>query len=283
MKIAHGGDHEATMSVRTSASRLLTIGMIAGLCACGGTASQTTQPAPTPAPDAGPDGSETVTDAGPDAPLADAGPDATDASSETGPATCDLPDAPPATHAVSITVTNGATADRYLVTGGWFCDPFAVADNGVNLPLSLGFQCGCECPAPSPPAPNRLYRLAAGGTHTLTWDESALATCSETIDCATQGWTGPPMYASTLRGGSLAAPPGAYSVTVGALTALPSNCAATSGDGGVEYTCQPSFGGPPSGSAPGAIQSVCKTDVTGTGSFTLDPSKDGTVAVTITN
>jgi hypothetical protein len=279
-KIADG----ASM-LRDQANGLLNLGLIAALTACGGAASQATGTTPTPTPEAGADANETVPDAGPDAPLlVDAGPDVTDAPTDTGPTTCDLPDAAPSTHAVSITVTNGTASDRYLVTEGWFCDPFAIADNGVTLSLSLGFQCGCECPAPSPPKPNRLYRLAAGDTHTLTWDESALVTCTETINCATQGWTGPPMYASTLRGGSIAAPPGPYTVTVGALTTLPSNCNTTSsGDAGLEYSCQPSFGGPPSGSAPGAIQSICKSDVTGIGSFTLDPSKDGTVAVTITN
>jgi hypothetical protein len=278
------------MSLRARANRLLTIGTLAALGACGGTTSATTptnpnpNPTPTPAPEAGPGGNDTVPEAGPDALPLDSGPDVTDAGSDTGPTTCDLPDGQTSTHAVSIIVTNGTTSDRYLVTEGWFCDPFAIAANGVNVPLSLGFQCGCECPAPSPPAPNRIYRLAAGETHTLTWDESVLVTCTETINCESQGWTGPPMYASTLRGGSLAAPPGPYTVTISALAALPSNCTvSSSGDAGVEYSCQPSFGGPPSGNAPGAIQSICKTDVTAIGSFTLDPTKDATVAVTITN
>lgn len=192
---------------------------------------------------------------------------------------CTLPEAS-TDRVVSILVTNQASSDRYLVTGGWYCDSFEIRTSSGALARNVGFQCICECPNPGSAAPNALRKLAPGESFTLTWDASMLATCSKAVDCSAEGWPNLPP-ATEVIGGSQPAPAGDYTAVAAALTALPSGC--NSSDG-TTYSCtsNPGPGGPGGPSAPPNPQVLCPSSVTGSAPFTLPAAGNLSVAVAIT-
>jgi hypothetical protein len=218
--------------------------------------------------DAGAEASADTADSASDAPFA---PDTT-SSCNPGPDT-------PSRQTVQIVVTNRAAADRYLVTEGTFCDPFSVSFSQQSpMHLTLGFQCLCECPNPGPARPATLHRLAPGDSFTLSWDARSLVTCTETVDCSTEGLPGLGT-ASQVVGASQPVGAGPYSVSVAAVTAVPQGC---SGDG-TTFTCPMSYSGGPGGpfNNPPAIQVECPADVTASASFELPASGDVSVPVAL--
>jgi hypothetical protein len=231
------------------------------------------------ASDAGASGS-TVTDANGsvdarDASNRGAGDAGTGDSDADGAATCPESDVP-ARQTVQIVVTNSSPFDRYLITGGTFCDPFSVSfSHQAALPLAVGFQCICECAPPPLPGPSALRRLMPGDSTTLSWDARSLTTCTATVDCASQGWPGVPNKTQTV-GALRPVQTGPYDVSVYALHAVPKGC---QGNGTV-IDCLPSGGGP-GGTFP-AIQTSCPADIAATGSFVLPTSGDIQVPVVIT-
>jgi hypothetical protein len=199
------------------------------LAACGGTSTSTTGPDASTPTDAAiaPLTDATTSDAPSESSTADA--DSGDASVVPDAATTCAPGPDTASRqSVAVVVTNDATADRYLVTEGNWCDPYAFSfSQEAPLALNIGFQCLCECPNPGPARPGALHRLAPGESFTLTWDARSLVTCSQSVDCATLGWPGLGS-APEVKGTKSPVAEGSYWVSVAALTAVPAGC---SGDG----------------------------------------------------
>jgi hypothetical protein len=180
---------------------------------------------------------------------------------------------------VRLVVTNTQAADRFLITRGNYCDPFAVSfSQEAPMALSMGFQCLCECPSPGPARPGALRRLAPGESFTLSWDARSLTTCTEPYDCATGGWPGAGTV-SNVVGSSAPVGPGRYSATIGALTSVPQGCSSADG---TTYDCPLSYGGYPSpGAFPGPVAQMCRADVSAIGTFVLQASGDVDVAIAI--
>ena len=152
----------------------------------------------------------------------------------------------PSTQTVTFAVLNNTAVDRYLVTGGSFCDPFSVDHNGIVVPLQLGFQCLCECPGIPSPAAVVFHLLKPGEKYNVTWDARSLVTCSKARDCG-QGFV-----VQELTGGHQPVAAQNYNVTFGVELTLPSGCNPGSSPG--DYVCTPMASmGPPAAS----VQSLC--------------------------
>jgi hypothetical protein len=276
--------HEARRLLRADAMMRRAIFLLLAVGACGGSvASQGPSsdfdvdagegPPPVLGPDGGGADAGTIrVDAPPDVyvdPTPDARPDVVSACA---------PKDVPSQQTVHLVVTNASGADRYLVTAGNFCDPYAVSfSHQAAMPLSLGFQCLCECPNPGPARAAALHRLAPGESFSLSWDARSLSTCNQPWDCGANGWPGGGIQ-NQIVGASRPVGPGDYSVSVGALTSVPQACSSADG---TTYDCPMGFGGPPPGPFPGPIATMCPADVSAVGGFVLPAAGNVDVAIAI--
>ena len=261
--------------------RLIAFGALL-MTACGGSTTSATGPDASTPPDAAitPPTDAALSDAPFESSTADADAAGDASIVSDGATTCSPGPETASRQSVAVVVTNNATADRYLVTAGNWCDPYSFSfSQQAPLALNLGFQCLCECPNPGPARPGGLHRLAPGESFTLTWDARSLTTCSQSVDCATMGWPGLGS-APEVKGAKSPVAEGSYWVSVAALTAVPAGCF---GDG-TTFSCTMTGSGPgsPSGNLPSAVQTMCPGDVGGSAVFTLPATGDTSVAVSIT-
>jgi hypothetical protein len=125
-----------------------------------------------------------------------------------------------------VAITNGATANRYLMVSAFECEALQVERLGESgyetVAQSVGFQCGCECAGPLPPGPNELRLIAPDETTEISWDAREIDACTETVDCLeTYGFEG---TASMTYGVRVPAPSGEYRLTYQLFESLPAHC-----------------------------------------------------------
>jgi len=171
---------------------------------------------------------------------------------------------------VTFDITNGAAADRYVVTSGHYCDDYALSFQGTEVPRTLGFQCLCECPNPGMSFAMGYHQIAPGASYRTTWDARVLMTYSDPYDCAAHGWPGLPPT-TELVGIHQPVGAGMYSVTFGVERSLPDNC---QNQGSGDFLCT----GPSGMVLP--IQQICTASVQPF-AFTLPPMGDITVPITL--
>jgi hypothetical protein len=181
----------------------------------------------------------------------------------------------PSRQTVRFMIQNTSPDDRYVVTGGYYCDAFAISPvGGSALQENVGFQCLCECPNPGGPTATHYHHLRSGDGLTLTWDARVLVTYTEPYDCAAHGFPGLPP-AMQLLGVHQPMGPGSYSVTIPIAATLPAGCMAIAGTD--DYDCNATID--PMGAPPQAIQLVCPYSAAQTANFDLPPMGDVAVGV----
>jgi hypothetical protein len=175
----------------------------------------------------------------------------------------------PSRQTVHFVLHNNTAIDRYVVTSGWYCDPFSISKSAGNLPLNLGFQCLCECPALPSGEATTYHRIATGGSYDLSWDARMLIACSVSHDCGS-------FTIQEVVGTHQPVGPAFYQVAFGIETALRSSCQPAANPD--DYACQPSStGAPPAG----AIPAICPAGEAAATGFTLPAAGDLTVDVSL--
>lgn len=143
----------------------------------------------------------------------------------------------PSAQKVTVDITNGTGADRFVLTGCQDCEVLRVEKMGdldyVTQPLLItaGQSCGCECPAPGPVYALGYHRIKAGETYAASWDARTLALCEQGEDC------GMGMTATVTLGALQPAGAGDYRISFGVVETLLDEC--TLDDATGEVTCTP--------------------------------------------
>jgi hypothetical protein len=190
----------------------------------------------------------------------------------------------PSRQTVTFRVHNRSTGNRYVVTNGLFCDPFAIEPKLPNgpqapLPLNLGFQCPCECAPPSAPYASEYHLLPAGELmdipYQFSWDARALALCVAPYDCAAHGWPGGPVVSEMVGALQPVEASLPYHVQIGVEGVLPPGCET---DTLGQVSCPPpQF----SGTTPSSPQAICPAGSLPGADFVLPPVGDLTVDVEV--
>jgi len=180
---------------------------------------------------------------------------------------CDPPPSDVASaQTVTVTITNDAAADRYVLTIGEACDTILVEQNGANgysvvtRTISPAAACGCECPSSPTPAPVGFHRIQPGEIFDAAWDARALTTCTYEMDCGFN------MTASQTLGAFGPVGPGEYRITYGVTDALPANCVENGSPD--DFICTTDFNPPFNGTGP------CGTLSTSPAGLTLPATGD---------
>jgi hypothetical protein len=166
----------------------------------------------------------------------------------------------PSRQSVTFNLHNNGATEKWVVTKGQRCTPFAIG--GVELVPP--YNCACECPAPPPLGATYFTHVAPNETLTVTWDARQLVEWETAVDCATRGWPG--IAGSELHYVMQPVAAGSYRATFGYETAMPPVGDACSASG-QDYSCslrQLEYFG---------VQEICGSTKTAVQDFTL--SADG--------
>jgi hypothetical protein len=186
---------------------------------------------------------------------------------------------------VTFTITNGSGQDRFVVTRGHVCQPYAVARlvSGSPQPLRLegssvvlpsdATRATCEGTSPGMDYLAALHRIRPGESFTITWDARAFVEQQVTLPCLQDPTASRPAIVGALQ----PVTPGSYRVTVGVQSSIPNGGA----DLRLPRSCTPVAGAPDDftctslpGGLPMAVDQLCHSNAPVTAEFVIPEHGD---------
>jgi len=82
---------------------------------------------------------------------------------------------------VTVEILNDTAEPVYVLEWSDFCTSYAMARDGLDLPIVFGFSCPCECGPPEVEA--SAMALEPGQSLVLTWDGRGLVFFAENVHC----------------------------------------------------------------------------------------------------
>jgi hypothetical protein len=191
---------------------------------------------------------------------------------------------------VSFTITNGSDQDRFVVTKGHLCQPYAVARLAAGSPQPLRLdgssvvlpsdatRVTCEGTGPGTDYFSALHRIRPGQSFNITWDARAFVEKQVTLPCLQDANASHAAIVGALQ----PVGPGSYRVTIGLQTLvpnggtdlrLPRSCTPVSGSPD-DFTCTSLMGG-----LPMAFDQLCYSNAPVTADFLIPEHGDVNVAL----